>query len=356
MRIFILIDTPWAASPKIVHQNILSILEASVELDQAHFYIVGNEIDKEYLVAYQQLSKTNSLALDMIDKQEAIRIIPSITNAVVVHFGDTLKGSDRFAHYFIPLAHPHCFQLTAFKKWVQQRNFKKYLQQATATLCVNEWIQADLTIWEQRINTIQSAYLPLPTLVTYDWMAIEKTKEAIAGGNPFFIAFVELDEVVATLKEFSIFKKWQQTSMSLVLILKNQQMVEQANQKLKGYKFKEAIFIYSKPSVEADWLAATYAILWSSVHFEVSNWVQWAIKYNIPLLFNTNIKMPDHWAKAGDVFDFTAPLALSNHFKLYYKDEVYRQARANMGNAWLNQLQSDASTKLPIKIPAYFKS
>lgn len=356
MRIFILIDTPWVASPSIVHQNILSILEASLELHQAHFLIVGNGIDQVYLDAYQQLLTKKPFTLQYISKQEAVRLIPSVTNALVVHFGASLKGSERFANYFIPLAHPRCFQLTAFNKWVQQRNFKKYLQQATTTFCINEWIQADLTTWEQKAKTIQPVYLPLPTLVAHDWLAMEKTKEAIAGGNPFFIAFVELDEVVATLKEFSIFKKWQQTSMSLVLILENQKKAEQAILLLKGYKFKEAIFIYSKTLVETHWLAATYAILWSSVHFEVSSWVQWAIKYNIPLLFNTNIQIPNTWAQSGDVFDFTAPLALSNHFKLYYKDEVYRQTRANMGNAWLNQLQADASAKLTAKIPACFKS
>jgi hypothetical protein len=356
MRIFILIDTPWVASPSLVYQNILSILEASVELDQAHFYLVGNEIASEYLIAYQELSKKASFPLEFITKQEAIQLMPSITNAVVVHFGASLKGSDRFAHYFIPLGHPRCFQLTAFKKWIQHRKFNKYLQQSTASFCINEWVLSDLTIWEKQSNLIQTAYLPLPSLVDYDWLSNEKTKEAIAGGNPFFIAFVDVDEVVATLKEFSIFKKWQQTAMSLVLILKNEQMVDQAKQIIKGYKFKEAVFIYPMSLVETHWFAATYAILWSSVHFEVSNWVQWAIKYNIPLLFNTNIQTPSTWAQAGDVFDFTAPMALSNHFKLYYKDEVYRQARANMGNAWLNQLQADASTKLPVKIPACFKS
>jgi hypothetical protein len=32
-------------------------------------------------------------------------------------------------------------------------------------------------------------------------------------------------------------------------------------------------------------------------------------------------------AKAGEHFDFKQPDVLANHFKLYYKDEMYRSAK-----------------------------
>ena len=47
-------------------------------------------------------------------------------------------------------------------------------------------------------------------------------------------------------------------------------------------------------------------------------------------------------------FSFSEIAALSNHFKLYYKDELYRIDRAKMSKEWLtalyqNQLQNDSS-------------
>jgi hypothetical protein len=73
--------------------------------------------------------------------------------------------------------------------------------------------------------------------------------------------------------------------------------------------------------------------------------MEWGIFYDIPLLFNFIKSQPDSWNKAGSVFSFSEQSALASHFKLYYKDEVYRQARARMGKEWLQLLLSDRLQK-----------
>ena len=69
-----------------------------------------------------------------------------------------------------------------------------------------------------------------------------------------------------------------------------------------------------------------------------------SIHFGVPLLFDDQIQLPEAWKSAGEVFSFAEKNALSNHFKLYYKDEVYRQSRAKMGSNWLQSLNQDRST------------
>ena len=101
-----------------------------------------------------------------------------------------------------------------------------------------------------------------------------------------------------------------------------------------------------------EWLAATYAIIWSVVSFDKTYLMEWAVLYDIPLLFNHHIHQPVSWLQAGEVFDFSVSMALSNHFKLYYKDEVYRQSRASMGRTWLADLYANAALNVPFKLPS----
>jgi hypothetical protein len=92
-----------------------------------------------------------------------------------------------------------------------------------------------------------------------------------------------------------------------------------------------------------EWLAATYAILYEGVTFTKSNWILYAIEYEVPILFDAAMNLPEAWLQAGEVFSFTEEQALSNHFKLYYKDEIYRQSRARMGTEWLLKLKEERS-------------
>lgn len=355
MRIFILKTAPWGISSALVHTIIMDILAASTTFDQAHFYIVGDDFSASQTDDFAaMMRKDSSLSVELIRKQAAINLMPTITNAVIVHFGDTLKGSDRFAHYFIPLGHPGFTRLNWIQKWIEQRKFSQFIAKATSTFCLNEWVTASLS--KSIKATLTPVHLPLATRPHFEWQDLAASKEAIAGGNPYFLSFSSVDEIVPVLKEFSIFKKWQQTSMSLVFIVKDEHAVSKATLELKGYKFKEDIYIYSLDSLTEQWLAASYAILLSNIDFEFSFMMQWAVQHKVPLLINQQLAVPDSWKPAGEIFDFQATYALSNHFKLYYKDELYRQSKANSGIAWLNQLTTDSSVKFQTKIPAAFKS
>jgi hypothetical protein len=358
MRLFILTDSNFTNSGPLIYQKTWDLVEAGMSLDMVHYYIVGDAIPANYVHLFSSHSSYNEYAkVEIVGNQQAQKLMASLTNVIIIHFGSELKGSERFPHYFIPLWHPICnHSLTLLQNWLQNRKFESFIKNSINTICLNEWV----------LNTIKSAhpkyaykaslgYLPTTPLPVFEWQHLAACKDEIAGGNNYFLAFFPLSEMVATLKEFSVFKKWQQTSMALVFVFENEAICTKAKSLLKGYKFREAIFILSKTDLKKEWIAATYAALWSGANFDSSFLMEEAVQFHIPLLLNTNNNLPDSWVKAGEYFDFSPKLALSNHFKLYYKDEVYRQARSNMGHAWLNQQNTNGELQFDAKLPMCLK-
>jgi hypothetical protein len=112
--------------------------------------------------------------------------------------------------------------------------------------------------------------------------------------------------------------------------------------------------------MELTWIAATYVILFNNICFDKTSLIEMAIEYDIPLLFNNaenqNESLPTAWQQAGEQFSFEEIGGLSNHFKLYYKDEVYRQGRARMGKQWLTDLYTEKNNAGLVQIPLTLKS
>jgi hypothetical protein len=342
MRLFILTDTKLAVSRAILFQKVIDIIEAGANAAHLQFYIVSNHFPihfKELFLRSHQVTLLNQL--------QAEQLIGEVTNASILHFGAELKGSAQFPHYFIPLTHPGLATDFSFLKRIShQFAFKSYLKKATSVFCLNDWAFNSLQFfYKQYASLFKPAFLPTAALPTFEWTQLSEVKNDFSDGNNYFLAFVPIDHFVDTLKEFSIFKKWQQTSMSIVFVFDNETQLQEAVTLLKGYKYKDAVVLKNSAALSQAWIAATYAILFDGVDFDKTVIMEWGIFYDIPLLFNFIKSQPDSWNKAGSVFSFSEQSALASHFKLYYKDEVYRQARAKMGKEWLQLLLSDRLQK-----------
>ena len=357
MRLFILTSSKFAIPRPQLCQKVLDIIELGLSSAHIHFYIVGDHLP-ESLVLLEQ----NNEAVTIIKEIAAEKLIKEVTNASIIHFGADLKGSDPFPHYFIPLTHPiFTRELSMINRWSLPKNFKNYVKKSIATYAINEWTTIFLKNKYKGYSTkIQEAYLPITRLPIYEWVALADAKNNLTEGANYFLAFQPLNGFVDMLKEFSIFKKWQQTNMALVFIFDNDKELMQAQTLLTGYKFKDSIFLKSMSDFESAWIAAAYTILFGTIHFDKTVLIEMAIEYNIPLVFNNaenqSSIMPDAWQQAGEQFSFEEKGGLSNHFKLYYKDEVFLQGRARMGKQWLSALYEEKKKAALIKIPLAIKS
>ncbi len=357
MRLFILTSSKFVIPRPLLCQKVLDIIELGLSSAHIHFYIVGDHLP-ESLVLLEQ----NSDAVTIIKEIAAEKLIKEVTNASIIHFGADLKGSDPFPHYFIPLSHPSFSRdLSMINKWSISKTFKNYLKKSVATYAINEWADFYLkNIYQGYSTKIQEAYLPISRLPIYEWVALADAKNNLTEGANYFLAFQPLNSFVDMLKEFSVFKKWQQTNMALVFIFDNDKELMQAQTLLSGYKFKDSIFIKSLSDLVPAWIAASYMLLFNTINFDKTGLIEMAIEYDIPLVFNNaenqNNLLPDAWLKAGEQFSFEEKGGLSNHFKLYYKDEVYRQARARMGKQWLSDLYAEKKKAGLVQIPLTLKS
>ncbi len=353
MRLFILTDSKFIDPAELIYQKVLDIIEVGAVSAHLHFYIVGNQLP----LSHQDLYTTYG-NVTLLKTHQAEKLIGEVTNAIVIHFGSELKGSSQFPHYFIPLSSPYLKQnISWLAKWKQQSIFKKFIKKSATTLCINDWaIDSLRKQYPSLANKMQEAWLPVSLLPKLEWVDLSETRNELTQSNNYFLSFTPVDNLIATLKEFSVFKKWQQTTMSLVFILDNQKELEEARQILKGYKYQEDIFLKILPELKIEWLAAAYAVVLDEIDFDKTNIIEWAIHYDIPLLFNENQSQPTSWLNAGEVFLFAEKNALSNHFKLYYKDEMYRQARAKMGKEWFVELTDHRNLNHFVKIPIDLKS
>ncbi len=357
MRLFILTSSKFVIPRPLLCQKVLDIIELGLSSAHIHFYIVGDHLP-ESLVLLEQ----NSDAVTIIKEIAAEKLIKEVTNASIIHFGADLKGSDPFPHYFIPLSHPSFSRdLSMINKWSISKTFKNYLKKSVATYAINEWTNHFLkNKYKSYTTKIQEAYLPITRIPIYEWVALADAKNNLTEGANYFLAFQPLNSFVDMLKEFSVFKKWQQTNMALVFIFDNDKELLQAQKLLSGYKFKDSIFIKSLSDLVPAWIAASYMLLFNTINFDKTGLIEMAIEYDIPLVFNNaenqNNLLPDAWLKAGEQFSFEEKGGLSNHFKLYYKDEVYRQARARMGKQWLSDLYAEKKKAGLVQIPLTLKS
>ncbi len=352
MRLFILTSTDYAASKPILFQQVVDIINAGSTSAQLQFYIVGAHFPLDFQALYAHNDQVT-----LLTQYQAEKLITEVTNAMVLHFGSSLKGSKQFPQYFLPLSHPGLMMDCSFIKQIQHRiSFNQYLNKAAGMICLNDWSLNSLKLLYPKLaNRFAAIGIPNRDPVSFDWVQLSELKESLTSGHNYFLAFVPVDYFTTTLKEFSIFKKWQQTTMSIVFVFENPKQLERAAELLKGYKYKEAVVLKCMSDLTPQWIAATYAILWDAIDFDKTSFIEWAIHYEVPMLFNHNPTQPESWLKAGEVFSFYEKLALSNRFKLYYKDEVYRQARAKMGKEWLEVLHTQWAIQGLPSLSNYFQ-
>jgi hypothetical protein len=340
MRLFVIADTQLAIPRSLVLAKIQDIIHACAQNKEVQIIVVGESFPDHFI----QYCNTQSLVKIQSNKA-ATAFSKQLTNEVLVHFGTHVKWAKGFSNFFIPLVLPaHLDGIGFIKRVLLKRKFNQWSKDATKLLAVNEWALSSLQPYLEQYNfPVQLINLPLVPAPHFEWNVLAATKEKLSMGNNYFLAFVPVARFTAILKEFSVFKKWQLTTMHLVFVFETEKEVEFAKAELRGYKFRQDISIYHLSAMSLAWLAAAYLILWEGIHFAKATWIEYAVEFDVPLLFDEAIHFPERWQNAGEVFSFSEKQALSNHFKLYYKDEVYRQSRASMGKEWLQMLRQNSS-------------
>ena len=312
MRIFIQLDDVYVSNLPILEPLLLDFLGMS--LAEHSIYLVST------------LPKPTEIkGAEWVHPDATKQLIAASSSNMLIHFSPVALWAKQLPSYFIPLTLPHLTgQLSWLKSLIEKKRFNKTMQAAKQVLALDEW-------HAQNIPGVQRLYLEKAPLPSFEWSQLAPVRSALTDGNQYLLAFVDTQDIIPIVKAFSVFKKWQLSTMSLVFVLDTEAEKDKAANLLLGYKYKDAVELVVIANFTLEWIAAAYLTIFSAMNSHRFQFLTYTMRYQIPFLMHQ--ENPEHpficseMAKAGEYFDFKQPDVLANHFKLYYKDEMYRAAK-----------------------------
>ena len=312
MRIFIQLDDVYVSN--------LSILEP-ILLD-----LLGMSIAEHSIYLVSTLPKPTEIkGAEWVHPDATKQLIAACSSNILIHFSPVALWAKQLPSYFIPLTLPHLTgHLSWLKSLIEKKRFNKTMQAAKKVLALDEWHA------QNRLG-VERLYLEKAPLPSFEWSQLAPVRSALTDGNQYLLAFVDTQDMIPIVKAFSVFKKWQLSTMSLVFVLDTEAEKDKAANLLLGYKYRDAVELVVIANFTLEWIAAAYLTIFSAMNSHRFQFLTYTMRYQIPFLMHQ--ENPDHpficseMAKAGEYFDFKQPDVLANHFKLYYKDEMYRAAK-----------------------------
>ena len=320
MRIFIQLDAIYTPSLTILEPLLLDLMgmfdhEPAHSLDNQHTIYLVSDLPKP----------DQNIAVEWVHPNATAEYIAGSNSNVLIHFGPVASWAKQLTSYFIPLALPHQIgNLNWVKSWLEKKRFNKTLQGAKKVLALDEW-------HAQNRPGSERLYLEKAPLPSFEWSQLAPVRSALTDGNQYLLAFVDVLDILPIVKAFSVFKKWQLSTMSLVFVMDTVEEKDKASNLLLGYKYRDAVELVSITDFTLEWIAAAYLTIFGAMNSHRFQCLTYTMRYQIPFLMhqdNTqNNFICTEIAEAGEYFDFKQPDILANHFKLYYKDEMYRAAK-----------------------------
>lgn len=312
MRIFIQLDDVYVSNLPILEPILLDLLGMS--LAEHSIYLVST------------LPKPTEIkGAEWVHPDATKQLIAASSSNILIHFSPVALWAKQLPSYFIPLTLPHLTgHLNWLKSLIEKKRFNKTMQAAKKVLALDEW-------HAQNRQGVERLYLEKAPLPSFEWSQLAPVRSALTDGNQYLLAFVDTQDIIPIVKAFSVFKKWQLSTMSLVFVLDTEAEKDKAANLLLGYKYRDAVELVVSANFTLEWIAAAYLTIFSAMNSHRFQFLTYTMRYQIPFLMHQ--ENPDHpficseMAKAGEYFDFKQPDVLANHFKLYYKDEMYRAAK-----------------------------
>jgi hypothetical protein len=320
MRIFIQLDDVYVPNLPILEPILLDLM-GMIATEPVHSIDIHHKV---YLVS--ALPKpTENIAVEWIHPDATAALITDSSASALIHFGPVASWAKQLPSYFIPLTIPHLTgHLNWVQSWFEKKRFNKIIRSAKKVLALDEW-------HAQNRQGTERLYLEKAPMPSFEWSQLAPVRSALTDGNQYLLAFVDSQDVLPIVKAFSVFKKWQLSTMSLVFVMDTEAEKEKASTVLLGYKYRDAVELVTVSKFQLEWIAAAYLTIFSGINSHRFQFLTYSMRYQIPFLMHHDQEAANfiatEMAEAGEYFDFKQPDVLANHFKLYYKDEMYRAAK-----------------------------
>lgn len=220
-----------------------------------------------------------------------------------------------------------------------KKNIDKFILKAQIVFTTERYIRMILSKNYPSVNgKLQQLYFPAATYFQpVDWEKKEEHLQKISGGYDYFLFYLSQNTSHAlriTLKAFSIFKKWQKSSMKLVLM---QQNVD-ANELIKDlhlYKYRSDLVICNDISIteKATTVAAAYALLYCPNQLIGEEIIVQAMQCETPIICTAAAE--EHVYESEILSVSLDENEIAKQMILLYKDEFLYKTQIQKSNSLL---------------------
>jgi glycosyltransferase involved in cell wall biosynthesis len=230
------------------------------------------------------------------------------------------------------LAFLHFPQFIAWhQRWYYQMFTKKFLRKANSIVTVSDYSKQDLIncykINNEKIKVVNGA--ANKDFKALSWQEKEQIKETFANGCEYFLCTGGIHprkNLINLLKAFSLFKKWQQSNMKLLVAGRLAWQYEDILEKLKTYKYKDDVVLlgYLPDEQLVKITGAAYAMVYPSFFEGFGLPILEAMQSEVPVITSNAGSMPEVGGEAALYANPNDPDAIAKHMLNIYKDESLR--------------------------------
>jgi glycosyltransferase involved in cell wall biosynthesis len=215
---------------------------------------------------------------------------------------------------------------------------KKFLRKAKQIVAVSEFTKSDIKKYHpasgEKISVVNGAarerFQPLP------WSDREQVKQSFADGREYFLftgGIHPRKNLMNLLKAFSLFKKWQQSNMKLLVAGRLAWQYTDVLEKLKTYRYRDDVVLlnYLPDEQLAKITAAAYALVYPSFFEGFGLPIVEAMQCEVPVIAGDTGSMPEIGGDAALYADPSNPDAIAKHMLHLYKDESLRSSLIEAG-------------------------
>ena len=219
----------------------------------------------------------------------------------------------------------------------------KDISRADYIIVVNQFLKksAEKILPEKKDNIIVIPGIVNKATTPLSFNQREEVKKEFSGEKDYFLLFAEncdMEKIIVGLKAFSQFKKWQKSSMKLLIAIKNNQLQE-LQSIISNYKFREDVIMLPEKSesVINAIIASSYCLIFPDVtNFQRHN-IFFGMQSEVPVILPDNPSEKSSFETAA-MFGTENEKTLSKNMMLMYKDEETRSAIIQAAKAITNQL------------------
>lgn len=219
---------------------------------------------------------------------------------------------------------------TILQKAALKKLSKKVPERATFLTysnIVKQELQNRFGITEERVQCI--TYSAPPVFHPREWHDKLYLKSRYSENKEYFLCFLREDDVdlfVLLLKSFSVFKKWQNSSMKFLILPKEESLSGKMKDKLNTYKYREDVSLIDDAENRevAEIVSAAYALL----HFPVSDSDLWAVTVAmisaVPSICGYTKSSREYVKNGGIILEEKDPKIIGQALINIYKNEQER--------------------------------